>query len=240
VSNKILPYFKFFPRDWLTSPSIMLMSLEEEAAYLRMLCLQWEHGSVEMRHLSGMLGFSEERIQKLLSGPVGECFETLEDGSLRNPRLRDERDRAFQLTESRRAAARCRHDPEESAALAKKMQPRNPKTGAKTRRNAEQELAEAVVDWERLNGDMPERLRNAMGDYQRLRKERRMPLWGREMWMRNLTANYTPDEWAEGYETATRCGWASVHPKKVGAKPGSIQPRNNQFAALLEDELEQE
>ena len=83
----------------------MLMSLEEEAAYLRMLCLQWEHGHVEVRHLRGMLRFSQERIDELLAGPVGECFERTDDGHLINRRLEGER-RERMLSHREAAAGR--------------------------------------------------------------------------------------------------------------------------------------
>lgn len=213
----------------------MLMTLEEEAAYLRMLCLQWEHGYVEVRHLRGMLRFSQERIDELLDGPVGECFERTDDGHLINRRLEGERRSACSLIEKRRQAGRARHKPSTSSAPAKQVQDE----ARRKRRNAEHELAQAVVDWERLNGAMPERLRNALGDYLQVRKTSRMPLWGREMWLRNLGNTHKPSEWADAYETASRCGWASVHPKKNGqVRPGSSLPTGNQFANLLEEELE--
>lgn len=234
MASDYLPYFKFYPRDWLTSPTVMLMSLEEQGAYIRMLCLQWEHGYVERRHLRGMLGFSEEQIASLLDGPVGECFEVEEDGNLVNKRLEGERASAGKMIENRRRAGRARHKPSTSTAPAKQVQ-----EGKRKRRNAEHELAEAVVDWERINGPMPSDLRNALGDYAALRKERRMPLWGREMWMRNLASTHTVKEWAAAYETATRCGWASVHPKKaVQVKPGTMM--GNKFADLLTEEFDEQ
>lgn len=236
MASDLLPYFKFFPRDWLTSPTVMLMSLEEEAAYLRMLCLQWEHGHVEVRHLRGMLRFSQERIDELLAGPVGECFERTDDGHLINRRLEGERARACSIIENRRQAGRARHKPSTNSAPAKQAQSK----GTGKRRNAEHELAEAVRDWERINGAMPDRLRHAVTDFLASRKAQRRSLWGREMWLRNMDNSHTPDEWAEAYETATRCGWHSVHPKKAGGgvRPGTAMPAGNQFANLLEEERE--
>ena len=234
MESELSPHFKFFPREWLTSPDIITMSLEEQGAFVRLLCLQWIHGVIEHRQIRGMLGWNDEQIQKFLSGPVSECFERTEEGHLVNPKLLGERNKAVSLVEKRRAAANSRHQrtPTDKPKAKRKTKAKSKK------RDAANELAEAVVDWERLNGPMPERLRNAMSDYLGVRKVRRMPLWGREMWLRNLSNGYTTREWADAYETAARCGWASVHPKsKTSVKPGSQIGGTNQFADLLDDEM---
>ena len=40
------PAFQFFPRDWIGSQRVQLLSLEEEGAYIRLLCHCWLHGSI--------------------------------------------------------------------------------------------------------------------------------------------------------------------------------------------------
>jgi uncharacterized protein YdaU (DUF1376 family) len=40
------PAFQFYPADWLGSQRVTLMTLEEEGAYIRLLCYCWTHGSV--------------------------------------------------------------------------------------------------------------------------------------------------------------------------------------------------
>lgn len=40
------PAFQFYPRDWLGSMRVAEMSLEEEGAYIRLLCYCWNNGSV--------------------------------------------------------------------------------------------------------------------------------------------------------------------------------------------------
>lgn len=40
------PAFQFYPADWLGSQRVQLLSLEEEGAYLRLLCYCWLHGSI--------------------------------------------------------------------------------------------------------------------------------------------------------------------------------------------------
>lgn len=250
-----LPYFKFFPRDWLTSPSIMLMSLEEQGCYLRMLCIQWEHGYVERRHLRGLLAKSEYEIDQLLKGTIGECFEENDEGHLVNPRLRDERHGAAELIEKRRRAGRARAAKANSGPTSASAQQSSAKADAEAeaeaeyrkekrggkRRNAADELRFAITDWERLNGPMPSVLHDALEEYLEVRRETRAPLWSREMWMKNLAGGFTPGELADAFKLASRSGWKSVHPKKKGGsapKPGQIN--GNAFKQLMEGSREQE
>lgn len=43
---KTSPAFQFYPSDWLSSQRVQLMTLEEEGAYIRLLCYCWNHGSI--------------------------------------------------------------------------------------------------------------------------------------------------------------------------------------------------
>jgi hypothetical protein len=253
VVSDYLPYFKFFPRDWLSSPTVMLMTLAEQGAYLRMLALQWESGAIDPRHLRGLLGMNEQEVEDLLAGTVGEAFQRNEEGHLYNPRLDLERRDAQSLIEKRREAGRARARKANLGPTTASAQQSSANTEAEAeaeyraqkrkgkRRSAPEEMGFAITDWERLNGPMPSALRNAMEDYMSLRKEQRFPLWTREMWLRNLAGGFTPGELAAAFETATRSGWKSVHPKKKGGsapKPGQIN--GNAFANLLEQPYEPE
>lgn len=40
------PAFQFYPADYLGSQRVSLMSLEEEGAYIRLICSCWKHGSI--------------------------------------------------------------------------------------------------------------------------------------------------------------------------------------------------
>ena len=40
------PSFRFYPDHWLGSERVALMTLEEEGAYIRLLCFCWRHGSI--------------------------------------------------------------------------------------------------------------------------------------------------------------------------------------------------
>ncbi len=41
-----LPWFPFYPADWLLSPSVRRMSYEARGAYVELLCYQWREGSL--------------------------------------------------------------------------------------------------------------------------------------------------------------------------------------------------
>ena len=225
----------------------MLMSLEEQGCYLRMLCLQWEHGYIERKHLRGLLGMTEEQVNDLLDGPVGEAFTDNDEGHLVNRRLFVEQEDASALIEKRRRAGRARATKANAGPTSASAEQSSANTdaeaeakakGKKRRRNAEEELHHAIADWERMNGPMPSRLREALIDYRKVRSSTAgCPLWTREMWLRNLAVTHTPNEWAAAYEEATRCGWKSVHPKSGRPVPGSMpngRARGNDFADLLE------
>lgn len=242
MASDYLPYFKFFPRDWLTSPSVMLMSLEEQGAYLRMLCMCWMDGSVPRRHLRGLLQKSEEEVTEMLAGPLGECFEENDEGNLVNARLEGERQGAADLIEKRRKAGKARAAahakqavaPANNADAEAEADYRKQKRKGK-RRNAVDEFKFAVSDWERLNGPMPSLLLEAMEEYLEVRRMSSFPMWTREMWMKNL-AGFHPRELAEAFQLASRSGWRSVHPKKKSATPTPGQrAQGNDFADMLED-----
>lgn len=243
ANSDFLPYFKMYPRDWITSPTVMLMSLEEQGAYFRMLCLQWAEGSVEKRHLRGFLHMTEEQVEALLAGPVGECFEVCEDGHLRNARLQEEREEAGALIEKRRMAGRARGKHKQASATqvpVKAEAQAEAQAKPRKRRNAGDEFLAAVDQWERFNGPMPSRLREAMIEYGKVRKVTNMGMWPREMWQRNLDSKYSPEEWAYAYEEAARCAYKAPHPKKgvtqgpASSGAGASAPRNG-FKDLLEE-----
>ena len=64
------PAFQFYPGDWLSSLRVSLMTLEEEGAYIRLLCYCWKHGDLpaspeELARLIGK-GATPELASKLL------------------------------------------------------------------------------------------------------------------------------------------------------------------------------
>lgn len=91
-----LPWFPFYPGDYLSSSRVARMTLEEQGAYLRLLCYQWQDGSIpsdpdERARLLAVPGEAQARLWPRLE----PCFEENEDGNLVNPRLQQERQTAL-------------------------------------------------------------------------------------------------------------------------------------------------
>jgi len=98
-----LPFFKFFPNDWLTSEKIGLMTNEMAGAYMHLLAKCWTHETCTLptdpdtlRHLVQWKNTEEAFL------PVLACFPILRNGKRRtNPRLYREWQEACARTEER-------------------------------------------------------------------------------------------------------------------------------------------
>jgi uncharacterized protein YdaU (DUF1376 family) len=44
------PAFRFYATDYLGSQRVQMLTLEEEGAYIRLLCFCWQHGSIPSKH----------------------------------------------------------------------------------------------------------------------------------------------------------------------------------------------
>ncbi|MGA0397208.1 MAG: hypothetical protein ACO3O3_08605 [Ilumatobacteraceae bacterium] len=213
---KKLPYFPFYPGEWLRSPTVLGMTLEEQGAYLRLLCWQWEDGHIDPEDISLFLGMEQEAVDQWFSKRHWKrAFVKCEDGMLRNERMRLEREQAMMKCESAAAAAHAR--------WAKHKADGKPKV---TRRNASAELQAALQKLADDGVAVPSGLAAAMDSYREARRESRKPVWSKEQWLKNLGGEYSFEEWQEAYEVAARAGWASVHPKKKN------EPQRKQGKAL--------
>lgn len=207
---KSLPYFPFYPGEWLRSPTVLGMSLLEQGAYLRLLCVQWEDGFVDPEDVPLILGLDDSVVVEMLSRrPWKRAFEVGEDGMLRNPRLAIDRETAQQKVEGAQAAAKARWD--------KHRQKGSPKV---KRKDAVAELDSAVAQLRSEGVELPDSLLRVMVEYRESRRENKHRVWSRDQWLRNLDASHTFEEWEEAYRVAARSGWASVHPKKAPMKKG--------------------
>jgi len=224
MAGKIPEHFRFFWRDWVGSPAVLGMSLADQGAYLRMLCIQFEYGSIRPHLLPRMLGLSEEEVAAMLAGPIGESFDTLPDGTLVNQRLQHEREVAIGVSERNRRAALIRW-------AGKKDDKDEPKKKSRARINGTAEVEGAIELFEVRGVPVPLELRLAMEEYRQCRAENAMPVWRRTTWLKNMSEDFTPEQWAEAYRTSTRSVWRSVHPKKVGGGKG------NPFASMVKDDL---
>jgi len=202
-----LPYFPFYPGEWLRSPTTMGMTLEEQGAYLRLLSVQWEDGFVDPEDVPMVLGLSEDEAEKMMAKRVWKkAFPVREDGMLQNPRLDRDRNSALSKAESASASAHARWRKHKE-----KGSPATP------RRSAEEELQEGVKLATEARGEAPPaELVDLMVKYMLLRRSSKgRSMWAREQWAMNLDVEYSYAEWVEAYKLALRSGWGSVHPKKV-------------------------
>jgi len=96
-----LPYFPFFVADWILDDKVCLMTLADQGLYLRLLCQQWENGSVPLDPEACRRAASadpEEFARSWLA--VEPCFPVDGDGKRRNPRLEIERKKAIKKSKS--------------------------------------------------------------------------------------------------------------------------------------------
>lgn len=89
------PAFQFYPKDYESDEHVKLMTLEQEGAYLRLLCHAWLHGSIpaEVRALALICRVPTAKMARLWPG-VKPCWKDAGDGRLVNGR--QERDRVSQ------------------------------------------------------------------------------------------------------------------------------------------------
>lgn len=90
--SKSNPAFQFYPGDWLKSQRVALMSLEEEGAYIRLLCYCWTHGSIpsDTKQIRKLIG---KKCQKTIVESVIRMFEINPENTetLIHPRLAEEK-----------------------------------------------------------------------------------------------------------------------------------------------------
>ena len=88
------PWFKFCPRDWLSSSSVRRMTLQERGAYFDLLCHSWMDAGIpdDDQEIARLLQVNVRTWRKL--GPrVRAMFAISCDGKLQNARQENERDK---------------------------------------------------------------------------------------------------------------------------------------------------
>tara|TARA_Y100000401_G_scaffold86357_1_gene71694 strand:- start:155 stop:1036 length:882 start_codon:yes stop_codon:yes gene_type:complete len=101
-----LPYFKFYPSDFMGSGKVAMMSPCEVGIYIKLLCVCWQEGSLpdDPVRLGRLTGATVEEMQSAWPS-VRDCFE-VHQGRLTHSRLEKERDAAAnRSTKAKRAAA---------------------------------------------------------------------------------------------------------------------------------------
>jgi uncharacterized protein YdaU (DUF1376 family) len=102
-----LPYMQFYVKEWLASSSVTRMPLEAQGAYIRLLCYQWEEGSIPeaKEEVRLMLAASLKQIDAIW-GHLCRVFPVSGDGERRNPRCERDREDAFAQMERNRENGR--------------------------------------------------------------------------------------------------------------------------------------
>ena len=226
---KKLPYFPFYPSEWLRSPTTMGMTLAEQGAYLKLLCVQWEDGFIDPEDVTMILAMEDEEVATMMAKRVWrKAFSIGKDGMLRNGRLALERDSAAHKVESASLAAQKRWDKHKAAG-----------SPVKKRRNAATELSAAIDSYSSEHSDvLPSSLVNAMEAYMKSRQQEGHPVWIASKWLRNLADEFTFAEWTEAYTLGARAGWKSLYPKKNdGAKKKDNTALSNLAAWSTKDDI---
>ena len=102
---KDTPWFKFFPQDWFGSARVSVMTLEQQGAYVRLLCHCWNSGDcsipdddAKLARLSGL-----ESKWRASAETLKECFHAhpIKVGFITNPKMWE----LWQDRENRREAS---------------------------------------------------------------------------------------------------------------------------------------
>lgn len=87
-----LPYFKFYPGDWLSDGAVRTMSPEARGVYWDLLAIAWQEGGIpaDPTPLASWLGLTPRRFARIWA-EVAPLWESTGNGRLVNPRLERER-----------------------------------------------------------------------------------------------------------------------------------------------------
>jgi uncharacterized protein YdaU (DUF1376 family) len=105
-----LPYFKFYPDDWLSDRKVRRLSPEARALYWDLLATAWKEGGIpadraELVGLAEWLGVKPRRFDRVWA-ELEAFWVHGPDGVLVNPRQETERNDALAIYEKRVAAGR--------------------------------------------------------------------------------------------------------------------------------------
>ena len=84
------PAFQFYPKDWLTDPDVVCMSMAQKGAYITLICYCWLEHKLHKNddHIRNLLG--NARNWKTLWNGIKHKFE-IQGDYLVHPRLKEER-----------------------------------------------------------------------------------------------------------------------------------------------------
>jgi uncharacterized protein YdaU (DUF1376 family) len=105
-----LPYFKFYPDDWLSDRAVRRLSLPARGLYLDLLAIAWNEGGIpadpdELAADAKLLGVNSRSFPRLW-GEIEKFWIHGRNGELVNPRQEEERVKAMRAYEQRVDAGR--------------------------------------------------------------------------------------------------------------------------------------
>lgn len=116
-----IPYFSFYPQDWLADPKVQQLEYEEKGVYFELLCRMWTYGDNctlpdDDRFMCRLLKLRPAKWKKLRAVLVDGVAPVLQvkDGKLFNRRLFAEYTKALQKSRKAAEAARSRWDEPET------------------------------------------------------------------------------------------------------------------------------
>ena len=114
MSSNDRPWFKFFPRDWLSDEKVRALSFFARGVYVEILSLLWNTSSCELpadiERLSKRVGLPAEEFQKAwdeIQFP-GEEILKIKRGKIRSSRLFSQKVELEAISDTRRKAAKVR------------------------------------------------------------------------------------------------------------------------------------
>lgn len=217
---RMLPYFPFYPGEWLRSPTTMGMSLQDQGAYLKLLCVQWEDSCVDPEDIPAILGLDDAAVTAMFGRRVWrKAFPVSDDGMRRNARLDMERETAIHKAEVASKAAHARWDKHKSDG-----------SPVRKRRSASAELQVAIDEYNSAGETLSSDLVEAMTDYMKAGQKDGRPMWSSNKWRLNfpdaLSSKFTDAQWVEAYLQGARNGWKSVYPKESDGRGPGAKPTN--------------
>lgn len=96
---KELPFFQFYPSDFLVDENVILMTNRAIGCYIKLLSHCWLEGSVpsDYERMSILCGESEDDMEEIFEMYLAACFKQNGNRRLTNPRLEKERNKIEQV-----------------------------------------------------------------------------------------------------------------------------------------------
>lgn len=117
MGDEKLPWFKFYPADFMGSGKVQMMGPAERGIYISLLCWSWQEGPIpDDPKIVARIAAAEPDTMREAWPLVRETFTETEDGRLVHPRLEKERAAALARREAARKAANARHAPDDASA----------------------------------------------------------------------------------------------------------------------------